>query len=205
MQVANAESDQVVEPKPIIQVDPNKPHGNWASYNAFWLGRIIVLLSISTQYCGIVLLWFRRARRPSQVRLWAIDNAKFQMVSSGLTAVIIRPVISILNTEWTTRGEPSDNGLQLPGRVEEGVESITKETIISSETSPVGRVVESVTAVNDAGRLRHNKICTCGEHLFTHIRSHLPHPVRLSKIKQFYFCYRALSLKAPNGSLCIIP
>jgi hypothetical protein len=114
MYVTSPEPDQSMETRPLIQVYPHRIRRKRASYNILWAGRVIILLAVGTQYCGIALLWFRRAicfRRPGVwIRLWAIDTRNLQMASGGLTAVIISLVISFLNTEWAIEDQPFYTG-----------------------------------------------------------------------------------------------
>lgn len=224
MYVAKSEPEQGTDNKPLNQVDLDRIRRKRASYNALWVGRI-VLLAVGTQYCGIVLLWFRRAIRAYQVRVWAIDTRNLQMVSGGLTAVIISLVISFLNIEWTIKDQPYDYGVILSDRLEEGIAAITRDITIPSEAAGTGRAVDIITAVGNAscesaGHLRNTSICTNAVLLRTRpvlallsyalpveilnrIRSHVPHFILLNKTKHFYIRFRALSLKVSNAGLCI--
>jgi hypothetical protein len=142
------------------------------------------------------------------VRLWAIDMRNLQMVLCGMTAVITSPVISFLNIEWMTKGEPSDNGLRLPDCLEEGRESIMRDRVVSSEAAAAKRVVETIPAVDRAyesvGQLCPAETCTHKKHLFTRILlgfryytqpqqgilnrilSQVTHFVWLKRVKRFY-------------------
>jgi hypothetical protein len=104
--VAEPKTGHIIETRPLIQVDPSKTSRKRASYNTFWVGRVIVLLAVSTQYCGIVLLWYRRARYAYKIGVWEIDTRNLQMACGGLVAVVISLAISFLNIDWTVKDQP---------------------------------------------------------------------------------------------------
>jgi hypothetical protein len=134
------------------------------------------LLALVAQFCGIVLLWYRRVRRP--VRLWAIDTRNLQMVLGVLTAVTSSLVISLISTEWTIEDQPSDDEMLLSNLLVDGTPSATQDMITSSEVAPADRAFERNTDRDNAslelgGHARNITICTGALLLFDRLRSPL--------------------------------
>lgn len=134
-----AKVEHTVETEPIIKTDPNQIYRRRASYNALWLGRVVVLLLLIVQYCGTAVLWLRRVRRAHTVRLWQIDTRNLDIVLGGLTAVISSLVISIINTEWMIEDQPPRNWISLSDSRREGTAAIAQGTITSSEAAAADR------------------------------------------------------------------
>lgn len=190
-------SEQTVETEPIIKTDPERIRRRRASYNALWLGRVVVLLALIVQYCGTAVLWLRRARRVISVRLWAIDTRNLEMALGGLTAVISSLVISLINTEWKIEDQPSDNGVPLSDSPGEGTAPVAQDIITSSEAAAadrsVGSSTDTINASQESAEKSHNANICAGAMFW------------LSKAKRFYTRFRALSLKASNTTLRIYP
>lgn len=87
----------------LINIDPRCLRPRQGRYGILWVGRIVVLLALLVQYFGTAVLWFRRAYRAYDVRLWAIDTRNFEMVCGGLIAALSSLAITILNKDWILR------------------------------------------------------------------------------------------------------
>jgi hypothetical protein len=199
--VAKSETEHIIETKPLIQVDPNKICRKRASYNALWVGRVIVLLAVSTQYCGVALLWYRRARYAYKIGVWEIDTRNLQMVSGGLTAAIISLVISFLNIDWTIKDQPYDEIL-LSGRLEE-------DTPLNPSHELSRRLCNTGIFTNAMGwfTCQLSTLPGYSQLLRTshRIRSLVPYFVLLNKVKYSYVRFNALSLRLSNIGLRIVP
>lgn len=84
----SAKSEQMVETGPITKINGDQLRRKRASYNALWLGRVVVLLSLTAQYCGTTVLFIRRAKQSYPILVWDLDIRNLGMALGGLTAVV---------------------------------------------------------------------------------------------------------------------
>ena len=116
-----------------------------APYNLVWLGRVVILLALMVQYCGSIVLWYRRVWLP--VRVWAIDTRNFEVALGGLITVTLSLAISILNTEWKT-GSPSLEEDSIHPTIPMGGTNITTTT--QEYSNPMRRTSHSYRLVAQA-------------------------------------------------------
>jgi hypothetical protein len=77
-------------------------------YDAWFLGRVLVLRVLLTQLTGTVFLWVRRARvYGGPYRLWAIDNRNLEVACGAISVVFLSISIQCLNSTWEVLDDAS--------------------------------------------------------------------------------------------------
>jgi hypothetical protein len=156
---------------------------------------MFVLVALVVQYCGAIMLWYRRASR-FQVRVWAIDTRNLEIGLGGLGAVICSLAISILNTEWSIENQSRDNGVIL-------------SDIHSRSPSPPGQDIVLVVEAFDGStpEVSRNMLNARGR-LTTQPRGGrlwFRASLLLGWVKSIYVKFRRLNSKVSNASLWIYP
>jgi hypothetical protein len=190
-------SGQAVDAEPIIEIDPLKIQRKRALYDVLWLGRIVVLLALVVQYCGVVVPSFRR-QNYYRAKEWQIDIRNLVIALTGLIALISSLAISLINTEWKIESEPPGNEIHLPERSREVTGLAAGD---ASEAATTDRSAQRTAIINTDHELarRSCNACTSASTprslpcslsiLFRCARPlglHIPKYAWLSKAKRFY-------------------
>ena len=201
MHATNSAQEGLNEPlRRLVEMDRSRLCRTRAPYGYLWLGRVVVLLALLAQYCGTILIWWRRTSRAPYVRVWAIDIRNLEVALGGCFTIFSSLVISFLNTRWKVVDE-SEHDSEPLSVISQG------PPLVSSRHQGVAPVLDFAAfghehQTGDNRTIRPMRQLTnsyLGDRLFLQLL------LLFERAKGFYVKFRSLNVKVSRASTRVYP